>query len=67
MFLGSTLVVDGKIYMPGSKGLHVLATGKEAKLLAKVNVESPIYASPIAVNGTHYIASNNGWLWAVRN
>jgi outer membrane protein assembly factor BamB len=67
MLLGSTLVADGKVYMPGSKGLHVLAAGKEAKLLARVNVGSPIYASPIVANGTLYIASNNGWLWAIHN
>ena len=67
MLFGSTLVADGKVYMPGSKGLHVLAAGKEAKLLAKVNVGSPIYASPIVANGTLYIASSNGWLWAVHN
>jgi outer membrane protein assembly factor BamB len=65
MLLGSTLVADGKVYMPGSKGLFVLAAGKEARLLAKVNVGSAIYASPVAANGTLYIASNKGWLWAV--
>ena len=67
MLLGSTLVADGKVYMPGSKGLHVLAAGKQARLLAKVNVGAPIYSSPVAANGTLYIASNKGWLWAIHN
>jgi outer membrane protein assembly factor BamB len=67
MLLGSTLVADGKVYMPSSKGLYVFAVGKEARLLGKINVGSPIYSSPVAANGTLYIASNKGWLWAVHN
>ena len=63
---GSTLVADGKVYMPTPKGLFVLAAGKEKKVLSQTNVGAAIYASPVAANGTLYIASKGGWLWAVR-
>ncbi|MBI5386734.1 MAG: PQQ-binding-like beta-propeller repeat protein [Verrucomicrobia bacterium] len=62
---GSTLVADGKVFMPTPKGLFVLATGKEKKVLSQINVGSTIYATPVVANGTLYIASRGGWLWAV--
>lgn len=62
---GSTLVADGKVLMPTPKGLYVLAAGKEKKLLSHVNVGATIYATPVVANGTLYIASRGGWLWAV--
>jgi outer membrane protein assembly factor BamB len=62
---GSTLVADGKIYMPTSKGLWVLAAGRELKVLSHVALGGKVYASPVAANGTLYVASTQGWLWAV--
>jgi outer membrane protein assembly factor BamB len=62
---GSSLVADGKVYMPTSKGLVVLAAGKEQKVLSQINLGAPIYATPVAANGTLYIASRAGWFWAV--
>ena len=35
---GSTLVADGKVFMPTHKGLCVLAAGKEEKVLSRINV-----------------------------
>jgi outer membrane protein assembly factor BamB len=62
---GSTLVVDGKVYMPTPKGLFVLAAGREKRLLSQINVGATIYASPVVANGVLYIASRAGWVWAV--
>lgn len=62
---GSTLVADGKVYLPTPKGLIVLAAGKEKKVLSQINVGAALYATPVAANGTLYIASRTGWLWAV--
>jgi outer membrane protein assembly factor BamB len=62
---GSTLVADGKVYMPTSRGLAVLAAGKELKELAKINLGARVLASPVVANGTMYVASTAGWLWAV--
>jgi outer membrane protein assembly factor BamB len=61
---GSTLVADGKVYMPTPKGLFVLAAGQEKKVLSQINLGATIYATPVAANGTLYIASRSGWLWA---
>ncbi len=62
---GSTLVADGKVYMPTPKGLVVLAAGKEKEILSQINVGATIYATPVVANGVLYIASRAGWLWAV--
>jgi outer membrane protein assembly factor BamB len=63
---GSTLVADGKVYMPTSKGLWVLAAGTELKILAHITLGGKVYASPVVANGTLYVATNAGWLWAIR-
>jgi outer membrane protein assembly factor BamB len=62
---GSTLVADGKIYMPTPRGLFVLAAGKVKKVLSQVSVGATLYATPVVANGTLYVASKGGWLWAV--
>jgi outer membrane protein assembly factor BamB len=62
---GSTLVADGKVYTPTPKGLFVLAAGKEKKVLSQVNVNAVIYATPVVANGTLYLATRTGWLWAI--
>jgi outer membrane protein assembly factor BamB len=61
---GSTMVADGKVYMPTLKGLMVLAVGEEKKVLSQINIGA-IYATPVAANGTLYAATRTGWLWAV--
>ena len=62
---GSTLVADGRIYMPTEKGLWVLAAGKEKKPLGKISLGAPVWASPVAANGVLFVASKN-YLWAVQ-
>ncbi|NQU23935.1 MAG: PQQ-binding-like beta-propeller repeat protein [Candidatus Nealsonbacteria bacterium] len=64
--LGSTLVADGKVYMPTKKGLYVLAAGRQERLIERIYLGAPIYASPVAANGTLYVVTHNGWIWAVR-
>ena len=65
--LGSTLVADGKVYMPTQNGLFVLAAGKEERRLNRIYLDAPIYATPVAANSTLYIVSSKGWIWAVHN
>ncbi len=62
---GSTLVADGKVYMPTEKALWVLAAGKEKKVLAKMNLGAPAWASPVAANGILFITSRH-YMWAVQ-
>ena len=38
---GSTLVADGKVYLPTQKGLWVLAAGREKRVLAKISLGAP--------------------------
>ena len=40
-------------------------SGRDKEVLSQVNVGATIYATPVVANGTLYIASRAGWLWAV--
>jgi outer membrane protein assembly factor BamB len=63
---GSTLVADGKVYMPTAKYLYVLQAGKVLRVLDRINLGSRIFASPVVANGTLYVATTAGWLWAIQ-
>jgi outer membrane protein assembly factor BamB len=65
--LGSTLVADGKVYMPTEKGLFVFAAGRQERLLGRISLGAPVHCTPVAANGTLYVVSSKGWIWAVRN
>ncbi len=53
---GSTLVVDGKLYVGNEEGeLHILAEGKTLKELGTVDFPGPVYATPVFANDTLYI------------
>jgi outer membrane protein assembly factor BamB len=55
---GSTLVADGKVYVGTEDGdLVVLATGKQLKELNKVDMRSPVYATPVVAGGVLYVAT----------
>ena len=57
---GSTLVADDKVYIANEEGeVYVLAAGKELKELAVVEFPAPIYSSPVAANGTLYVATQS--------
>ncbi|MEM6673131.1 MAG: PQQ-binding-like beta-propeller repeat protein [Planctomycetota bacterium] len=55
---GSTLLVDGKVYIGNEDGfVTVLEHGKEKKMLGEVDMIAPVYSSPVAANGVLYIAT----------
>jgi outer membrane protein assembly factor BamB len=63
---GSTLLADGKIYVGDENGiLTVLAAGKELKKLGEIDFASTLYSTPVAANGTLYVATDKH-LYAVR-
>jgi outer membrane protein assembly factor BamB len=57
---GSPYVVDGKVYLGTEVGtVHVFQHGKEKKLLAKIDMDSPVLSTPIAVNGVLYVMTRS--------
>lgn len=59
---GSTLVADGKVYVGTEDGfLVVLPATKDYQKdkLQEIDFYSPIYSSPIAANGTLYVATHS--------
>lgn len=54
----SPFVADGRVYIGTRRGwFHVLATGREKKVLHEVNLGSPISSTVVAANRTLYIAT----------
>ncbi|MEP7270260.1 MAG: PQQ-binding-like beta-propeller repeat protein [Acidobacteriota bacterium] len=57
---GSTLVVDGKVYLGDEDGdVVILQAGKEKKLLREINMGSSVYCSPVPANGALFIVNRN--------
>lgn len=57
---GSPMVIDGKVYLGDEDGdVVILEASKEKKLLGEMNMGSSVYCTPIAANGTLFIANRN--------
>ena len=57
---GSTLVVDGKVYLGDEDGdVTVLQAGKEKKVLAEMNMGSAVYATPVPAHGALFLNNRN--------
>lgn len=57
-FWGSPLIADGRLYIGSRKGdFWIMAAGREKKVLAHLELQRPMSASPIAANGTLYVAT----------
>ena len=55
---GSTLVVDGKVFIGNEDGyLTVLAAGKEKKMLGEIDFGAAIFSTPVVANGTLYVGT----------
>jgi outer membrane protein assembly factor BamB len=64
---GSTLLADGKVYLGDEDGdFAVLAATKEKRLISEVNLQSPVYSTPIVANGTLFVATQSH-LYALRD
>jgi len=57
---GSTLVADGKVFLGNEDGiLTIMATGRQKKLLAEIEFNSPVYSSPVFTNGVLYVGTQS--------
>jgi len=56
----------GKPAVAPVRGLWVLAAGEALKVLTRIPLGAKVYSSPVVANGTMYVATSAGWLWAVR-
>jgi outer membrane protein assembly factor BamB len=55
---GSTLVADGKVHVGTEDGdFLILQAGKTMKEVRRIDMRSPVYASPVVANGTLYVAT----------
>lgn len=61
----STLVADGKVFV-GSRAREfvILAASRKKKVLATIELENPVSATPVAANGVLYVATQKN-LYAV--
>ncbi len=63
---GSPYVVDGKIYLGDEDGVvHVLKEGEDMKILAKNDMGSSVYTTPVASNGVLFV-NNRRMLFAIK-
>lgn len=60
---GSTLVADGKVYLVTRKSFHVLAAGREKKVLSTIRMGAE--CSPVAADGVLYVVLR-GTLYALQ-
>jgi outer membrane protein assembly factor BamB len=62
---GSPMVADGRVYV-GTQERHLwaLAAGRKLQVLSCTRLDRPISSTPVAANGTLYVASHRR-LWAV--
>jgi outer membrane protein assembly factor BamB len=64
---GSPLAADGKIYLGDEDGdIAILATGREMKKIAEINMGNSIYSTPVPANGVLYIMTR-AELFAIAN
>jgi outer membrane protein assembly factor BamB len=57
---GSTLVVDGKVYLGDEDGdVAILQTGRTKKVIAEINMGSAVYATPVPAHGVLFLNNRN--------
>jgi outer membrane protein assembly factor BamB len=57
---GSAYYVDGKVYVGNEDGeIVVFAAGKKLKVLATIDVQEPVRATPVVANGVLYVMTKS--------
>ena len=58
--LGSPYLVDGRVFVGTEDGeVLIFAHQRAARVLVTINMEEPIYTTPVAANGTLYVATRS--------
>ncbi len=53
------LVVDGKLYVGDEDGvMTVMRTGRKKELLARIEMNAPLWAAPAVAEGVLYVATS---------
>jgi outer membrane protein assembly factor BamB len=61
----SPMIVDGKLYLGDEDGdVVIMQPGKEAKVIAEMNMGSSVYGTVVPANGAMYIVNRNQ-IWAL--
>lgn len=56
---GSTLVADGKVYVGSEERLlRVLAAGPEENKVGDIELDGPVYSTPVVANGVMFISTD---------
>jgi len=64
---GSTLVVDGKVYLGDEDGdVVIMQAGKQKKVIGELNMGSAVYATPVPAHGALFL-NNRNQLFALAN
>jgi len=57
---GSPMLVDGKIYIGDENGrINIFAHDRQKKIVNVVDMDEPVYATPVAANGVLYVATKS--------
>jgi outer membrane protein assembly factor BamB len=63
---GSTLVADRKVYVgTEERVLHVLAAGAEDRKIGEIELDGPVYSTPVVANGVLFVSTDKT-LFALR-
>jgi outer membrane protein assembly factor BamB len=61
----SPMIIDNKLYLGDEDGdVVVMETGKQAKVIAEMNMGSSVYSTAVPANGTLFVMNRNQ-LWAL--
>ena len=56
---GSTLVADGKVYVGSEERLlRVLGAGPDEKKVGDIELDGPVYSTPVVANGVMFISTD---------